>query len=379
MNFDFDDQQIELHETVARALADALPFEGHEARGADDSAGWNMMAELGLFGVLVPEGKGGLGLSLVDLALIAEELGARIASQSIADTLAASDVIARHGSAAQQAAWLPALAEGKLRVAIAWNEAASGYDPAKMATTLADGVLRGEKIAVAHAASADYLLVPFRHGNSPRIGLAMVAADAAGVTLLATESLDPSCGHCTAAFNAVAIGQDAVLAGAAPSDAAARLFNVAAALQAAMALGIAVEVLRRSADYARERIQFDKPIGSFQAIKHRCADMYALVEAARAASYYAICALSEAADDGPRAASMAKAFCGDTAIKCCHDAIQVHGGMGFTWELGLHYFLRRVRVIASIFGDGDFHRERVMAATLQAMGPAVVELDRSAA
>ena len=379
MNFDFDDQQLELHETVARALADALPFDGHEARCADDSSGWNTMAELGLFGVLVPEVHGGLGLSLVDLALIAEELGVRIAPQSISDTLAASDVIARHATAEQQSRWLPALAEGRLRVAIAWHEAASGYDPASMATSLVDGMLQGEKLVVANAAKADFLLVPFRHGDSSRVGLAMVKARGEGVSLIETESLDPACGHCCVSFASARVPDDAVLAGYAPQDAAARLFDVAAALQAAMALGIAAEVLQRSADYARERIQFDKPIGSFQAIKHKCADMYALIEAARAASYYAICALAEAAEDGHRAASMAKAFCGDTAVKCCHDAIQVHGGMGFTWELGLHHFLRRARVIAAIFGDGDYHRERVVAATLRANALTMAEPKRSAA
>lgn len=376
MNFDFDDQQLELHSTVARALADTLPFEGHEARGADDSAGWDLMAELGLFGLLVPEAHGGLGLSLVDLALIAEEFGARLAPQSILDTLAAADVITRHASDKQQGHWLGPLAEGKLRVALAWHEAGAGYDPARMKTSLNDGVLTGEKILVAHGSRADYLLVPFRFGDTARTGLAMIDAKSAGLSLEASETLDPSCDHHRVTFRGAAVPPEAIIDG--PS-AAARLFDVAAALQAAVALGIAGEIVRRSADYARERIQFDKPIGAFQAIKHTCADMYTQVEAARAASYYAICALFEAADDGPRAASMAKAFCADTAVKCCHDGIQVHGGMGFTWELGLHYFLRRARVIAALYGDSAFHRDRVVAVTLEMLAPGMAEQARSAA
>lgn len=379
MNFDFDEQQLELHSTVARALAEALKFEEHEAHGSDDRAGWNMMAELGLFGLLVPEAHGGLGLSLVDLALIAEELGSRLAPQSIADTMAASDVIARHGTEEQQARWLVPLAEGRLRVALAWHEAGASYDPGQMTTSLVDGALRGEKILVAHAMEADFLLVPFRYGESSRIGLAMVERNKPGLSILESVSLDPACGHCTAVLTDLVLSEQEILDGFAPQAAAERLFSVAAALQAAIALGIAAEVVRRSADYARERIQFDKPIGSFQAIKHTCANMYAQVEAARAASYYAICALSEAAEDGPRAASMAKAFCSDVAVKCCHDGIQVHGGMGFTWELGLHHFLRRVRVIAAIFGDSDFHRERVIVATLRSLAPDAVEHERSAA
>ncbi len=379
MNFDFDDQQIELHATVARALGDVLPFEGHEARGDDDSAGWNAMAEMGLFGLLVPEAHGGLGLSLMDLALIAEEFGARLAPLSIVDTLAASDVIARHASPAQQADWLPRLSEGSLRVAVAWHETGAGYEPARMATTLAGGVLRGEKILVVQAAKADVLLVPFRHENTARTGLAMIAAASDGVSLTPSDSLDPASGHCSVSFSGVAVAASGILDGTAPQDAADRLFDVTAALQAAMALGLASELVTRSAAYARECIQFDKPIGSFQAIKHMCADMYTQVEAARAASVYAIGALAEAAPDGPRAASMAKAFCGDTAVRCCHDSIQVHGGMGFTWEMGLHHFLRRARLIAATFGDGDYHRERVMAATLAALAPASAEEARSAA
>jgi alkylation response protein AidB-like acyl-CoA dehydrogenase len=364
MNFDFDEQQVELHSTVARALADALPFETHEMRGSDDSAAWDIVAKLGLFGLLVPEAHGGLGLSLVDLALIAEELGTRLAPQSIIDTLVAADVIAQHASDRQRGDWLAALASGGLRVALAWHEAGAGYEPSRMTTTFRDGVLSGEKILVAHAAAADWLLVPFRHGDSVRTGLAMVWAGAKGVTRARSESLDPSCDHHRVLFNQVAIAPEAILDGRAPQDAAARLFDVAAALFSAAALGIAGEMVRRSADYARERVQFDKPIGSFQAIKHKCADMYTQVEAARAAAYYAVCVLSEMGEDGPRGASIAKAFCVDTAVECCHQGIQVHGGMGFTWELGLHHFLRRARILAASFGDSDFHRERVIAATL---------------
>lgn len=373
MNFDFDDQQLELHATVKRALTEALPFESHESRGADDSIAWSLMADMGLFGMLVPEANAGMGLSLVDLVLIAEEFGGVLAPQSILDTLAATDVIARHATDTQRANWLGSVAEGKLRIALAWHEPEAGYDPSRMSTTLSDQRLVGEKMLVAHAASADYLLVPFRYGDGTRTGLAMVDPKSAGVTFEASETLDPFCDYHRVVFSDVQIAPDHILDGFAPQMAAGRLFDVTSALQATLALGIAIELVRRSAEYARERIQFDKPIGSFQAIKHKCADMYTLVEAARAASYYAICALSEAAEDGARAASMAKAFCTDTAIKCCHDAIQVHGGMGFTWELGLHFFLRRTRVIAAQYGDSDYHRERVLALTLANMAqPAAV-------
>ena len=379
MNFDFDDQQLELHASVARALSDTLPFEGLETRGADDAAGWDLMAEMGLFGLLVPEANGGLGLSLVDLALIAEEFGARLAPQSIIDTLAAADAISRHASEKQKARWLRPLADGRLRVALAWHEAEGGYDPARMMTSLKDGVLTGGKILVAQAAKADFLLVPFRYGDSTRTGLAMIDTQKPGLTLELSETLDLTCNFHCASFSEIEVTPDAILDGQAPQASAARLFDLAAALNAAVALGIAAEMVQRSVVFARERIQFDKPIGSFQAIKHKCANMYTMVEAARAASYYAICALAEGGPDGARAASMAKAFCVDTAVTCCQDGIQVHGGMGFTWELGLHHFLRRTRVIGAMFGDSDFHRERVVAATLKTFAQPIAEPARFSA
>lgn len=379
MNFDFDDQQLELHSMVQRAVADALPFEAYETRGADDSIAWKLMAELGLFGLLVPETNGGMGLTLVDLALIVEEFGTSLVPQSILDTLAATDVMARHASEAQGDRWLGAIAEGRLRIAVAWHEAQAGYDPARMATTMKDGILIGEKMLVGHASKADLLLVPFRYGTTTRTGLAMVDPNVAGITVEKSETMDPFCNYHRVIFSDVAVAPDCILDGFAPQIATERLFDVLAAMQAAFVLGIAARLTTRSADYARERIQFDRPIGSFQAIKHKCADMYTQVEAARAAAYYAFCALAELADDGPRASSMAKAFCTDTAIKCCHDAIQIHGGMGFTWELGLHFFLRRTRVIAAQYGDSDFHRERVIAATLSALSQSEAVQARSAA
>lgn len=379
MNFDFDDQQLELHSMLQRALADALPFETYSARGADDSIAWNLLAELGLFGLLVPEARGGMGLTLVDLALIVEEFGTLLVPQSIVDMLAATDTIARHASETQGSRWLEGIVEGTLRVAVAWHESEAGYDPERMSTILKDGVLTGEKMLVAFAGKADFLLVPFRYSTTTRTGLAMVDLKASGVKVEQSETLDPFCDYHRVIFSGVSLAPDCILDGYAPQIATRRLFDVMAAIQAAFALGISTTLTTRSADYARERIQFDKPIGSFQAIKHKCADMYTQVEAARAAAYYALCALAEAVDDGPRAASMAKAFCCDTAIKCCHDAIQIHGGMGFTWELGLHFFLRRIRVMAAQYGDSDFHRERVIAATLSALSQTESAQARTAA
>jgi alkylation response protein AidB-like acyl-CoA dehydrogenase len=355
MNFDHSAEQLELRDTVARA----------RANGAD----WTTLASLGLFTLLVPEAYGGMELTLADIALVAEELGASLAPLSVTDTLIGSYVIAHHGGAAQQARWLPRLAEGKLKVALALTEAGGGYDAASMATSLSGGILTGRKLLVPHADTADAFLVPLP------LGVAIVERQVEGFVLDIHDSIDPSCRHHRVDFNAKA----ELLDGFAPQDAAARLFDVAATVHAGLALGAAREMMTRAAEYARIRIQFDRPIGSFQAIKHKCADMYTMVEAARAAAYYAFCAVAESDGDGRRAASMAKAYCGETAIQCCEESIQVHGGMGFTWDLGLHHFLRRARVISSAWGDTVFHRDRVMAITLENLETAGAQTDQSIA
>ena len=128
--------------------------------------------------------------------------------------------------------------------------------------------------------------------------------------------------------------------------------------------GIAAKMLDASVIYARQRNQFGSPIGSFQAIKHRCADMAVGIDASRSAAYYAAWALSDRSQDSPRAVSIAKSFCGDTARYVCNESIQIHGGIGFTWELGLHYYLRRAKTLEYLYGDASYHRERVLAITL---------------
>jgi alkylation response protein AidB-like acyl-CoA dehydrogenase len=335
VNFDFNADQIELRDTVARALAD----------GAD----WNALAELGLFALLVPEAQGGMGMSFVDVALIVQALGATLAPLAITDTLIATDLIARHRKGGIAKKLLPGVAAGKTRIALAWQEPASGYgtdDIASMAVT-------GHKMLVAHADEADLFLVATDKG--------LVLIERAVVMLTPHEGLDPSCAHHYLEY----LTRDAIPLGAwMPRD---RLFDVAATVNAGLLLGISEKLLSLAAAYARERIQFDKPIGSFQGIKHKCADMTTAVEAAKSVAYYAFWAIAEEAPDRALTVSMAKAWCGDTATKCGHDTVQVHGGMGFTWELGLHHYLRRTAVLASSYGDATWHRERVLAETLAGM------------
>jgi alkylation response protein AidB-like acyl-CoA dehydrogenase len=335
MNFDFSPEQQELRDTIARALAN----------GAD----WNALADLGLFALLVPEAQGGMGMSLVDVALIVQELGATLAPPAITDTLIATDLIARHKKGGVRQDLLLQIAAGKVRIALAWQEPGSGYDEGDIASM----AMVGHKMLVAQADEADMFLVATDKG--------LVLVDKSSATLTAHQSLDPSCSHHYMEYST----QDSIPLGALIRR--ARLFDVAATVNAGLLLGISEKLLTLSAAYARERIQFDKPIGSFQGIKHKCADMAVQVEAAKSVAYYAFWAAAEDVPDRARASSMAKAWCGDVASKVGAEAIQIHGGMGFTWELGLHHYLRRAKVLASLYGDANWHRERVLAITLDEM------------
>uniref|UniRef100_UPI0035C96A2D acyl-CoA dehydrogenase family protein n=1 Tax=uncultured Sphingomonas sp. TaxID=158754 RepID=UPI0035C96A2D len=376
MNFAFDEDQKSLAHTVGQQLADFPALVAPDLTPPHNDAVWRALTDLGLFALLVPERHEGVGLSLVDLALAVEALGAGLAPPAIVATLAATDAIVRHGSEAQQRILLPRIARGALKVAIAFLEAEIGYDAAAVRTALSAGMLQGEKILVADAADADMFLVIAKIANVPT--LILVERTNAGVTVRPHDDLDPTSGHCAITFDDVVVGADAILGHAAPARAVERLLDVSATLHSGLLIGIASRMFAAAVDYAKTRVQFGQPIGAFQAIKHRCADMAVSLEAGRSAAYYAFWAAAEDAPDRARAASMAKAYCGEVARNVCNEAVQVHGGMGFTWELGLHRFLRRSRVIEHAFGDAVWHNERIVAATLAEMN-GLASLDKNAA
>ena len=377
MNFGFDADQKSLGETVARVLSGLPALSAPGLAPPPHAEVWDALAALGLFSLLVPERFDGVGMSLVDLALCVEALGAGLAPPVIVSTLVATDVIVRHGSEAQQRKLLPAIAAGTLKIAIAVLEAERGYDPLDVRTTFAGASLDGEKILVGDADAADLFIVVVRRDDDTP-ALVMVRKDAPGVVVRPHNDLDPTSGNCAVTFHRVAIDKGAVLGEAAPSRAVERLFDAAATVHAGLLIGIAAKMLAASVEYAQARVQFDQPIGAFQAIKHRCADMAVAVEAGRSVAYYAFWAVAEDAPDRARAASMAKAYCGDVARQVGNETIQVHGGMGFTWELGLHRYLRRAKLIEHSYGDAAWHNERILAATLTALATAA-EIQRDAA
>lgn len=363
MNFAFDDEQKSLGETVARLLADHTALVAPDLSADAAGPAWDALAELGLFAMMVSEDQGGAGLSAVDLALSVEAMGGALAPLAVIDALLVTDLLVRHGTPAQQQDILPRIATGELRVAVALAEQGCDDGAEGVRATVSGGRLTGSKILVREACQAGMFAVVAQSGSGPAVYL--VSAEAEGISVRLHEDIDPTCAMGEVTFSDVALGSAAPVGLANPAGAVARLFDAGAVLSALLHLGIASQMLVKAVEYAGTREQFGQAIGSFQSIKHRCADMAVAVEAARSATYYGVWAFCEDAPDRARAVSMAKAYAGEVARHVCNETIQVHGGMGFTWELGLHRFLRRAKVIEHGFGSSTWHNERVLVETLQ--------------
>ncbi len=232
-----------------------------------------------------------------------------------------------------------------------------------MESTTAGERLRGAKILVPDAAAADILVVAARLGGK-RTALLLLERGREGVQLREQRTLDLLSAYDEVAFANVVIHSADILGGAASLDAVQRLCDASALSAAAFMTGIAGKVLETSIDYVKQRKQFGQPVGSFQAIKHKCADMAVAIESSRSAAYYAAWSLASDAPERPKAVSIAKSFCGDTSRLVCNEGIQLHGGMGFTWDLGLHHYLRRAKVLEYSYGDATYHRQRVLSAAL---------------
>ena len=348
MHFVFTEEQAMIGETARAFFAENATSERtRAAMAADgiDAALWSAFCqELGLSGIGIPESAGGAGLGLVELAIIAEAAGAQVAALPMLGSLALSaQAIAAGGSAEQQAAHLPGLLSGE-------TVAAYVHD----AGLAADGnALTGEAGFVAHGASAQLLVV------TSNTGAWIVPADAPGVTVTPLTTMDQTRPYARVTL-AGTVGEP--LADASAAIAAAHRAGFVTV--AAEALGGAQACLDRTVAYAKERVQFGRAIGSFQAYKHRLADMMIEIEQARSAVYWAACAADEGSDEAALAVHAAKSFAADTYFMCAGNMIQLHGGIGFTWEHDAHLFFKRARAIQSMLGHGNWHREQVAAMIL---------------
>jgi alkylation response protein AidB-like acyl-CoA dehydrogenase len=340
---------------VVRALWD-------DPRGERDDL-WKEMARLGWLGLALPEEHGGSALGLVETAIVLEELGRVAWPGPYLETVVTAHAIEAAGTPAQRARWLPAIAGGGARATVALLDAELDWRPEATATRAepAPGGFRltGVKrwVPWAHVASA--LLVAARGPEG--LSLYLVEAGAEGLDVSPVPVMDPGMRWSTVRLDGVPVTHDTRLG--APGAAAGILDGLlrrGAVGAAATMLGAARRCLEMSVEYAKVREQFGQPIGSFQAVRHRCAEMLLEVENAHAATYYAAWAEDADAEDRALAASVAKAYVGEAARKVCGDAIQVHGGIGFTWEYDLHLYFKRAKALEATWGDADYHRELIV-------------------
>jgi alkylation response protein AidB-like acyl-CoA dehydrogenase len=365
MYFDLTDEQQAIKQTAHDFLASRFKSERlREIAASDtgfDESGWKEMAELGWAGLALPEEWGGQGLGIVDLAVLFEEMGYVCAPSPLLSNTIAGLALTFAGSDEQKERWLAPLAAGELRGAPALTDAGRPAEPNRFAMAAesgADGtVLNGEKTLVMDAASADFFLVSTADGHRH-----VVESTADGVTVIPEESIDPTRRLSSVRLENVQVAAENTLPGT--TEDYWPVFQRACVALAAESTGLAQRALDFSVEYAKDRQQFGRPIGAYQAVSHRLAQMLLETENSRSAVYGAAWAADAEPESLALAASMAKAYASDAGWRVPDAAIQVHGGIGFTWEHDLHFFLKRGRANAASFGDPKWHREQVADAVL---------------
>jgi alkylation response protein AidB-like acyl-CoA dehydrogenase len=336
VNFDFSDDQQAIKSTANELLA--ARFKPERVRelaeaGEYDENAWKEMAELGWSGIFIDEEHGGQGLGVVELAILMEELGYVLAPVPFLSNAAAGLALQLAGSDEQRERWLPGIASGEARGTA--------------------GVLRGgEARLVPDADSAEVIVLISPDGESM-----VVEASAAEVEPI--ETMDR-----TRRFARVHAEGGEPLGG----DHLAAADRIVTAL-AAETVGVAQKAMEMAVEYARDRKQFGRAIGSYQAVSHRCAQMLLEVEGSRSGAYYAAWCADAEPESLPAAASMAKAYSSDAGWRVCGSALQVHGGIGFTWEHDLHFFLKRAKANATLYGSARDHRERLAGIALEKPAP----------
>lgn len=365
MNFDFSDDQKALGEHVRRFLADKCPravvrsaLDGDRAPVADV---WRGLADMGLAGTAIGVEYGGSGLGYLELCVVAEELGRALAPVPFSSSVyLAAEAIALAGSAEQKAEWLPRLASGEIVGTFAASEKTVGPLTANIATTLTDGLISGRKFPVPDGDSADLAVVLVRSGTAGSAGLSLALVDLKqpSVTSSTLQTIDPSRPHSVTVFeraNAQLLGEEG------EGEALLRsLYDRAAILFAFEQIGGADAALELAVAFAQERIAFGRPIGSFQAIKHKLAEIYMRNTLARSHAYYGAWALSSKAPELVLAAAAARASASEAFDFAAKENAQTHGGMGFTWEADCHLFYRRARLLALNLGSPRFYKDRLV-------------------
>jgi alkylation response protein AidB-like acyl-CoA dehydrogenase len=372
MDFELDDEQAMLKTSAREFLTKECPKDLVRDM-MDDATGyspklWKKMADLGWQALIFPEQYGGVDMSFLDLAVLLEEMGrALLPGPFVPTVLLAGQPILAAGTEDQKEKFLSAIADGEMLMTLALMEENGGIeasDIATKATPAGDGFsISGTKMFVPDAHVADHILCVARTTNgadkADGITLFLVDAKSEGIK---TEVLPTLTGQklCKVVFDNVTVPETSVLGevdGGWPTM--KTVLEQATIAECAWMAGGAQWVLDTSVAYAKERVQFGKQIGSFQAIQHKCANMAIDVEGAVNITYYAAWAVAEGEPDVSMAASMAKAWCSDIYTRAAADGIQIHGGIGFTWEHDMHLYFKRAKTSEVTYGNGDYHREKV--------------------
>ena len=362
MNFAFTEEQEELRKTVrafleAKSSEEAVREQMETDNGFDDAVWAQMGEQMGLQGLAIPEEFGGSGYGYVELGIVLEEMGRSLLCAPFFSTvvLAANALILSGDDAAKQA-HLPGIAAGTTKATVAFTEPNGRWDESGIeAIADADGKITGTKSFVLDGNTADLIIVAAK--TAAGTSLFAVAGDAAGLTKTALSTMDQTRKQAKLDLDGVQgtlIGTDGggwdILQG---------MLDLAAVGLAAEQVGGAQMVLDMAVEYAKVRVQFGRPIGSFQAIKHKCADMLLEVESAKSAAYYGMWCAAEMNDELASTASLAKAYCSEAYFHAAAENIQIHGGIGFTWEHPAHLYFKRAKSSELLFGDPTFHREQL--------------------
>ncbi|WP_328778341.1 acyl-CoA/acyl-ACP dehydrogenase [Streptomyces canus] len=363
MDFAFSEEQEELGRTVRAFLAHTSPETETrrlmETPEGFDRALWRRMGtELGLQGLAVPEEYGGAGCGPAEVGVVMEEMGrALLCAPFLSSAVLATTTLLRCADEDARKRLLPGLASGELVGTLALTEDSARWDAAGVRLTARESngswLLTGHKMFVLDGATADVVLTVARTGDG--IGVFWVDGDAAGLTREPLPTMDPTRRQARLDYRDVPATR--LRTHGDGWDLVSEVLDRAAVALAAEQVGVASRALDMAVEYAKVRHQFGRPIGSFQAVKHLLADVLLEVESARAAAHYALLASENEDPELPAVASLAKAFCSDACVQATEENIQVHGGIGFTWEHPAHLYLKRAKTSQLLFGDPAYHRE----------------------
>jgi alkylation response protein AidB-like acyl-CoA dehydrogenase len=369
MDFGFSQEQELLRATARKFLENECKSEFVRERMAEPAGVtddfWKKLGEQGWLGLVYPEEYGGTGLGFVDLTVLMEEMGRAVMPGPFFSTLLGGLAIMEAGGADQKKEWLGKISDGQAKATVAWTEPSARWDAAGVTTTAktAGGgyALTGTKLFVPDAHLADVIVVVARtsEGKRPEDGVSLfvVPKGAKGLSVKLLPTMDQTRKLCEVKLDdtpAALLGPKD--GGWAPLE---RVVQRATVALCAEMCGGAQKVLDMTTDYAKIRIAFGKPIGSYQGVKHRAADMLVDVENAKSLTYYAAWAVDENVPEAALACSMAKAYTSDAFRKVSGAGIQLHGGIGFTWEHDLHLYFKRAKSSEFTFGDATYHREKV--------------------